>query len=290
MITSMTAFARCSVEAAWGAATWELRTINHRYLEINLHLPEAVREMEGALREAVSRVLRRGRVDAHLKYIPAETNVAAGISVNTALLAQLSKAEREIEGAWGSALAPSSAIDLMKWPGILQAPSVDKAMLQMSVMTLFKEALDGVMSMRQREGQGLCRVIENRLVEVLQAVDKVKVRVPIVMQQQREKIARRIEELALSIEPKRLEEELLYLIQKMDVSEEIDRLQLHVQEVQQALQSGHPVGRRLDFLMQELNREANTLGSKSADTEVTHAAVHLKVLIEQIREQVQNIE
>lgn len=290
MITSMTAFSRHSMEAQWGTATWELRTVNHRYLEVNLNLPEALREIEGALREAVSGVLRRGRVDGYLKYIPADTNMAAGISVNTGLLRRLSTAEREIGAIWGSTLSTSSVTDLMKWPGVLQTPDVDKIVLHAAIIALFKETLTGVVSMRQREGEGLCRIVEGRLGEVLQAADKIKARLPVVMQQQREKITKRMEELALSIEPKRLEEELLFLIQKMDVSEEIDRLQLHVQEVRQTLQSTDPVGRRLDFLMQELNREANTLGSKSVDTEVTHAAIHLKVLIEQMREQVQNVE
>ncbi|MDF3055204.1 MAG: YicC family protein [Gammaproteobacteria bacterium] len=290
MITSMTAFSCHAIEAEWGSATWELRTVNHRYLEMDLKLPEVLREIEGELKEIASSILRRGKVNGYLRYNPPAVSLAGGIAIDTGLLAQLSKAEKEIEAVWSPGLSGLSAIDLMKWPGVLQTREVDKNTLHTSIVSLFKDTLNGLVAMRQREGEGLYCIIESRLQEVLLVVDKIKARLPVVMAQQREKICKRIDDLALSIEPKRLEEELLFLIQKMDVSEEIDRLVLHVQEVRQALGSDRPVGRQLDFLMQELNREANTLGSKSADTEVTHAAIHLKVLIEQMREQVQNIE
>lgn len=287
MIASMTAFSRQTFEAEWGAVTWELRTVNHRYLEVDIKLPEMLREMEGSLKDALSSVLNRGKVNCFLKYSPA--TIINGMEINKTVLGELAKASTEIEEVWGSSVAISMT-DLMHWPGVMQAPEVDKALLHGAVLEKFKQALEEIVAMRKKEGEGLCSIIESRLNEVLQEVDKIKTRLPIVMKQQREKICNRMEELALSIDPKRLEEELLFLIQKMDVTEEIDRLALHVQEVKQALEGGRPVGRRLDFLMQELHREANTLGSKSADAEVTHAAIHLKVLIEQMREQVQNVE
>lgn len=284
----MTAFARRSLEGEWGRLTWEIRTVNHRYLETDLRLPEALREVEGTLREWLSSRLRRGKVECYLKYRPGSQ--AMNITVNEALMSQLSTVTEKIKTMWGLPLS-TSLTDLMNWPGLLEVSEHDKNLVHEAIITLFKESLESIVNMRQREGEAISQRIESRLVEVLEQADKVKKRLPQVMEQQRQKIQMRMKELDLAIEPKRLEEELLLLIQKMDVSEEIERLEIHVQEVRQTLNSEtKAVGRRLDFLMQELHREANTLGSKSADAEVTHAAIHLKVLIEQMREQVQNVE
>jgi uncharacterized protein (TIGR00255 family) len=287
MIHSMTAFTRHSLQQDWGVITWELRTVNHRYFELDLRLPESLRELEMPLRERASRYLHRGKIECHLKYKSAEGNT--GFSINQDLMRQLAKAGQEVKEIWGNTLT-ASITSVLSWPGILQSVEADKEALHQSVLTLFDTALTEIGTMRQREGLALQQRIAERLDQVLVEVDRVKQRLPVVFSHQRNKIQTRIEEFKLAIDPQRLEEEVLQLMQKMDVSEEVERLEIHVDEARQTLKTKGAVGRRLDFLMQELHREANTLGSKSADAEVTHAAIRLKVLIEQMREQVQNVE
>lgn len=287
MISSMTAFARHSEQHDWGVITWELRTVNHRYFELELRLPESLRELEMPLRALAAAQLRRGKIEGHLKYKP--TPGAGVLSVNRPLAQQLAQASEALRAIWGHECA-ASLTDLLAWPGLLQSTESDNSDVHRSALAVFERTLQAVVTVRQREGQALRQRLEERLVQVLHEVAYIQQRLPIVLAKQRQKIYARIEEFKLTIEPQRLEEELLLLMQKMDVAEEIERLQIHVDEVRQALQSNEPIGRRLDFLMQELHREANTLGAKSADAEVTHAAIRLKVVIEQMREQVQNVE
>ncbi|HVV69881.1 MAG TPA: YicC/YloC family endoribonuclease [Gammaproteobacteria bacterium] len=287
MIHSMTAFTRHGLQQDWGVITWELRTVNHRYFELDFRLPESLRELEMPLRERASHYLHRGKVECHLKYKPTEAN--AGFSINQDLIQQLAKAGQEVRSLWGDNMT-TSVTSVLSWPGVLQSVELDKEALHQSVLTLFDTALREIGMIRQREGLALQQRIEERLKQVLVEVDHIKQRLPVVFTHQRHKIQARIEEFKLAIDPQRLEEEVLQLMQKMDISEEVERLEIHVDEVYQSLKTKGAVGRRLDFLMQELHREANTLGSKSADAEVTHAAIRLKVLIEQMREQVQNVE
>lgn len=287
MISSMTSFTRHSLQKDWGTATWELRTVNHRYFDLDIRLPETLRELEMTLRDKAAKQLRRGKIECYLRYKPAEE--AKGITVNKPLVQQLAEASQEIREIWGLS-SDSSLTQILAWPGVLHMAEIDKKHVHQDILTLFDESLQDLMAMRRREGLAISQRIDERLHEVLQEVAHVRERLPVVLSNQRLKILKRIEEFKLTIEPARFEEEVLLLMQKMDISEEIERLEIHVAEVRQALTSENAVGRRLDFLMQELHREANTLGSKSADAEISHAAIHLKVLIEQMREQVQNIE
>ena len=287
MIHSMTAFSRRSVQQDWGILTLELRTVNHRYFELDLRLPEPFRELEITLRERIASYLKRGKIECHLKYKPSDTTNK--ISINRDLVKQLAKAGHEISHIWETSISVS-LVQLLSWPGVLQSLEVDNELLHKDLYELFNEALKDIVSTRLREGQAIQLRIEERLDQILQEISHAKKRLPLVIAQQREKILLRMNELKLTIDPLRLEEELLLLIQKMDVSEEVERLEIHVTEVRKALNTEGAVGRRLDFLMQELHREANTLGSKSADAEITHISIRLKVLIEQMREQVQNVE
>lgn len=287
MISSMTAFTRHSIQKDWGSATWELRTVNHRYFDLDIRLPDALRELEMSLREKAASQLRRGKIECSLRYKPAEDSKS--ITVNKEFVLQLAEASHEVREIWGLDVN-SSLTDILSWPGVLRTVEIDKKNVNADILNLFDESLKDIIEMRRREGLATSRRIEERLHEILQAIAHVRERLPLVLTHQRTKILKRIDEFKLTIDPSRLEEEILLLMQKMDISEEIERLEIHVEEVRQALASETAVGRRLDFLMQELHREANTLGSKSADAEIAHAAIHLKVLIEQMREQVQNIE
>lgn len=288
MISSMTAFTRHSLQKDWGSATWELRTVNHRYFDLDIRLPESLRELEMPLREKAAKELRRGKIECFLRYKPADD--AKGITVNKTLVQQLAQASQEIKEIWGTAAIDPSLTQILSWQGVLNMAELDKKHVHQDILALFDESLADISAMRRREGLAISKRIEERLKEILQSVNNVRQRMPVVLSNQRIKILKRIEEFKLTIDPARFEEEILLLMQKMDISEEIERLEIHVDEVRQALSSENAVGRRLDFLMQELHREANTLGSKSADPEISHVAIHLKVLIEQMREQVQNIE
>jgi uncharacterized protein (TIGR00255 family) len=287
MIRSMTAFTRCSVEKGWGNATWELRSVNHRYLELDIRLPETLRELEIPLREVALKQLQRGKVECHLRYHSNENLL--DVNLNHSLLQQLAALSEEVQSIWQRPIE-TSLIQILHWPGVLKKIETQPIVLHQDILELFNAGLQDLIAMRLREGESLQLRIRERLRQMLQGLEQIKQRLPLILQQQREKISMRIQELQLSIDPLRLEEEMLLLMQKMDIAEEIDRLEIHINEVQQALITHGPIGRRLDFLMQELHREANTLGSKSSDTEVSHLAIHLKVLIEQMREQAQNIE
>jgi uncharacterized protein (TIGR00255 family) len=288
MPRSMTGFARREVKLSWGTAVWEIRSVNHRYLEPSFRLPEDFREIEPHLREAMRKALQRGKVEANLSIQWEQEETELGI--NTTRVAQLTKAAQHINHLLGASAAPINALDILKYPGVIQKQEVDREAIQAAVLKLFNSALEGLIEHRTREGNELEQLILQRLDAVSAQVLIVRARLPEILATQREKLQTKLATLQIDLDPERLEQEIVMLAQKADVDEELDRLDTHVIEVKRSLKQTDSLGRRLDFLMQELNREANTLSSKSIVSDTTQAAVELKVLIEQMREQVQNIE
>lgn len=285
---SMTAFARQQVQTDVGTFVWEIRSVNHRHLDVGLRLEEAFRPLEMGLRKAISQRVSRGKVDASLRYQPPEsvqTSLAVDAALLNAVLEQASKL-----AAQSSQVGTIDPLDLLKWPGVLQTDTPDLALQKTSIQTTLDAALTELIATRATEGAALAGMITQRCEQITEIVVAAAERMPVVLAAYRQKLQERIAEMQATVEPERLEQELVLLAQKIDIAEELDRLNTHVTEVQQVLTRDEPVGRRLDFLMQELNREANTLASKSIDSEMTKMSVELKVLIEQMREQIQNIE
>jgi len=287
MIHSMTAFARAEQAGPNGTLSWELRSVNHRYLEPHLRLPEALRDLEGAVRDALRQGLSRGKVECTLRY--AEDSAGKPLQVDRERAAQLVAAAESVAGLIKQP-APLNPLEVLGWPGVLVADAADPQALNQAALALFNQALGELKSGRAREGAELAKLLGERLDAILAEVVALRELVPQMLAAQRQKILDRCAEMQAELDPQRLEQELVLLAQKSDVAEELDRLSTHVGEVRRVLKAGGAAGRRLDFLMQELNREANTLGSKAFDPRSTQAAVNLKVLIEQMREQVQNIE
>jgi uncharacterized protein (TIGR00255 family) len=289
MPRSMTGFARREAKLPWGTLVWEIRSVNHRYLEPSFRLPEDFREIEPHLRDAMRKALQRGKVEASLS-VQWEQEGESDLGINLSKIAQLTKAAQQINGLLGAIAAPVNALDILRWPGVIQKQELDREQMHNAALELFDLALEGLIEHRSREGAELQQLIINRLDSVSAQVVNVRARMPEILAAQREKLQTKIAALQVELEPERLEQEIVLLAQKADVDEELDRLDTHVLEVKRSLKQTDSLGRRLDFLMQELNREANTLSSKSIVSETTQAAVELKVLIEQMREQVQNIE
>jgi uncharacterized protein (TIGR00255 family) len=287
MVHSMTAFARSEQATAHGTLSWELRSVNHRYLEPHLRLPEAFRDLEGAVREALRQGLSRGKVECTLRF--AEESAGKPLQVDADRARQLIAAAEQV-AALIQQPAPLNPLEVLAWPGVLVADSADPQALNAAALKLFDQALGELKAGRAREGAELAKLLNERLDSILEEVAALRELVPQMLAGQRQKIETRFAEMQAELDPQRLEQELVLLAQKSDVAEELDRLSTHVSEVRRVLKAGGAAGRRLDFLMQELNREANTLGSKAFDPRSTQAAVNLKVLIEQMREQVQNIE
>jgi uncharacterized protein (TIGR00255 family) len=288
MIHSMTAFARESADTEQGILTVELRSVNHRYLDCSFKLPDALRPLEPQLREKAGTALARGKLDCLIR-LQAHPAQAAELQVNSEQLHKLLEATRVIEQQMDGA-APFSPLQVLQFPGICGAREQSDEALQKNALSLFGAALANLAESRRREGDKLAALVLERLHQVAAEVTATREILPSLMQQQRDRVSARIADLKIEVDQNRLEQELVYLAQKADVDEELDRLNAHVEEVQRALNKGGPCGRRLDFLMQELNREANTLSSKSISSSTTQNAVELKVLIEQMREQIQNIE
>ena len=288
MTLSMTAFARHEVETGLGTLIWEVRTVNHRYLELAIRLDEIFRPLEMQIRKLFSERLSRGKVEAVLRYQPPQHQQAA-LEVDMTLANAIIQRYQQL-----SDLAKDSApIDLMRvlqWPGMILNETPDQTELNTAVITCLQQALNDLVQTRQREGLALQGMIEQRCHEVNHIAEQVRQRLPDILTQHKQRLAEKVAELQVNLDPERLEQEMVLLAQKSDVAEELDRLQNHVVEVLHVLKRKEPIGRRLDFLMQELNREANTLGSKSIDIGTTRYSVDLKVLIEQMREQIQNIE
>ena len=284
----MTGFARLEHENEQGVLTWELRTVNHRYLEPHLKIPDMFREAEPKLRTLMRKYLSRGKLDCSLKWQPGNRK-AEGLKVNTEVLAQLSEAYRSVNELFDE-VAPVDAISVLQWPGVIDNESGDRQVLVAQAGESFEACLKILADNRLREGAQLAPLFEERLVTIENIVKEVRAWLPDILNKQSALLKKRFEEASVQLDNERLEQEMVLLAQKTDVAEELDRLDAHVVEVRSVLKKKGPVGRRLDFLMQELNREANTLSSKSIVTDTTKAAVELKVLIEQMREQVQNVE
>ena len=286
MIASMTGFARAERALPEGRLTWELRTVNHRYLEMTPRLPEEWRALEPAVREVLAAGVRRGKLEAQLRFTR-DPGQAQNLTLNTTLMEGLGRLCARLSTEFP---APVSAIDILRWPGMVQESPLDLEALGQEALALLKEALTALTLARRREGERLAAGLRERAAGIAHWVARVRARLPEVRGAAREKLLARLAELGVEAEPGRLEQELLFLAQRMDVAEELDRLDSHLVEWTATLARAEPVGRRLDFLLQEFNREANTLGSKSQDTEITRAAIEIKVLIEQMREQIQNVE
>ncbi len=288
MLRSMTAFARREQPSAWGAITWELRSVNHRYLETSLRLPEALRGLESLARERIGASITRGKVEGTLKLQTAGT-AAAAITLNSPLVERLLNVAAELEHRIGPGTG-LRLIDVLRWPGVVNEAEPDLDEIKTVILNALDAALAELIATREREGQRTADLLRQRCEAVRVQVARARARRPEVLARWRDKLLSRLADIPVEADPGRLEQELALLAQRLDVDEELDRLDTHLDEIQAVFERPEPVGRRLDFLMQELNREANTLSSKSADTDTTRAAVELKVLIEQMREQIQNIE
>jgi len=289
MIRSMTAFAREEAQDGWGAATWELKSVNYRYLEVAVRLPEELRGLEPRARERAGGRLTRGKLDCVLRFWP-PAEAASELTLNMSLVEGLVKAGRRI----GALLPPPAGtlpvVEVLRWPGVVEGSTPDLEGLAPALLELLDAALVSLIATREREGAKIAALIATRLDEVDAIVGRVRERLPLVRDAFRDRLASRLAEFAERLDPDRLEQEVVLFANKMDVAEELDRLEAHTGEVRRVLAEEEPAGRRLDFLMQEMNREANTLGAKSVDSETTRASVDLKVLIEQMREQIQNVE
>jgi uncharacterized protein (TIGR00255 family) len=288
MIRSMTAFARREQRADWGVLTWELRSLNHRFLEVATRLPDELRALEPAVRERVAQRLGRGKVDCGLR-LQRVGGARGEVTLNDDLLRRVLELAREVDGMHANP-APLGAMEIMHWPGVVEEVEQDLGPISEAALGLLDVALTELVATREREGERLRAIVEQRCAAMAQLAADVRAHLPEIRTHVRTRLEERLAEVQVQAEPGRVEQELVLQLQKLDVDEELDRLRTHLQEVADVLGRDEPVGRRLDFLMQELNREANTLGSKSAVVETTRAAVELKVLIEQMREQVQNIE
>jgi uncharacterized protein (TIGR00255 family) len=284
----MTAFAGNETEIGGFTLSCEIRTVNHRYCDITLKLPDRFRFVESDLRAALASQINRGKVECTLSYknqAKDQQNYAVNIDAVNALLKATTSIEQQMLGPLSF-----SALDVLAFPGIQQEPDIDKTKLHEGIIALAHQTLSQLVAVREREGAQLKILIEERCVKMSNFAVIAGKRIPEVLLLIRNRLRERVVELVAQPDYDRLEQELVMLVQKLDIAEELDRLETHINEVLRVLKQKEPVGRRLDFLMQELNREANTLGSKSADKEMTQIAIELKVLIEQMREQIQNIE
>ena len=288
MIASMTGFARRERSGPFGTLVCELRSVNHRFLDATLRLPDNCRALEPELRQALARELKRGKVDCTLQQ-RAQANAGASLDIDQAALERLLQRLQELEAALPGR-AQIDLIELLRWPGIVREEATDAEGLLRAVRELFAEALDELARSRAREGARLAELIEQRCATLQALIAAVRARLPAAQAQTRERFLERLRDLGAQADQDRIEQEILLMLQRFDVSEELDRLSGHIEETRRTLGGAEPAGRRLDFLLQEFNREANTLSSKSQDLETTRVAVEMKVLIEQMREQVQNIE
>jgi len=284
MTKSMTAFARSES----GHISWEIRSVNHRYLEVGLKVPDAFRSLEISLRNKLKARLNRGKIDCQLRIGHSQASEAS-LSIDEKLLEDLTGALATIIPKLET-VAPVNPLEVLKWPGLLSEPTEDEESIKRTVVELFDTALAQLIEMRSSEGAELRKIILEKLADLRSIVDQAATEAPIISARQRDKMISKLNDLNIDADPGRIEQELVIMAQKSDVAEELDRLNTHIEEVSATLDSKEAVGRRLDFLMQELNREANTLSSKAVATNTTIQAVELKVAIEQMREQIQNIE
>lgn len=285
---SMTAFAAVHQQDAGYHLSWELRSVNHRYLELSLRLPENLRFLETALRQCVRSYVQRGKLECQLKLTPLSTEQPR-LQVHTGLMNALLKTADEL-ALKHAVLNDLKVSDLLSWPGVLSVQDEDVSQLSQVIEQAFAKALSQLVAVRAEEGNRLKKYILSRLDELHHELARARAASTHLGRQSKDKLLSRFHALQLTVGEQRLEQELAFILSRLDVSEELDRLSIHIEEVRHACSNDEPQGRRLDFLMQELHREANTLGSKSESIEMTQHAVEMKVLIEQMREQIQNIE
>ncbi|MDA7852020.1 YicC family protein [Porticoccaceae bacterium] len=287
MARSMTAFARCSADFTWGSVTCELRSVNHRFLETGFRLPDSLRPIEMPLREIARKKLSRGKVDCSLQlaFNNADASLEADLELAKRYIAMAETIAAEIRSP-----AAISPLEIMRWPGILQEQTVDADALHQAATETFVATVEQLLDGRKREGDKLAEMIEQRLAGIEEQVEIVRENLPAILSDQRKRLQQKLSDLKDQFDVDRLEQEMVIIANRTDVDEELDRLEAHISEIRRVLTGRESIGRRLDFLMQELNREANTLGSKSIAGVTTQASVELKVLIEQMREQIQNIE
>lgn len=287
MIRSMTAYARRETKGEWGSAAWELRSVNQRYLETYIRLPEQFRSLEPVIRERLRNRLTRGKIECNLRF-DADPSAQSALILNQPLAKQLLEAAQWVKQQnAGGAINP---VDILRWPGVMSAQDQDLDAINAELIATLELAIDDFIAARESEGAALKAMIEQRLEGVSAEVQKVRAWMPEVLKWQRERLVTKLEEAELQLDNNRVEQELLMMAQRIDVAEELDRLEAHVKETYNILKKKEAVGRRLDFMMQEFNRESNTLASKSINADITASAIELKVLIEQMREQIQNIE
>ncbi|HEI8863969.1 TPA: YicC/YloC family endoribonuclease [Morganella morganii] len=287
MIRSMTAFARQEVKRPWGTAAWELRSVNQRYLETYIRLPEQLRSLEPVIRERLRQRLTRGKVECNLRF-DLSSNAQSGLNMNEDLAKQLVAAANWVKNY--SHEGEINPLEILRWPGVMSAQEQDLDTISEELLAALDDTITAFIDAREREGAALKTLIEQRLDGVTEEVRKVRAQMPDILLWQRERLQSKLDDAQIQVDPNRLEQELILLAQRVDVAEELDRLDAHVKETHNILKKKEAVGRRLDFMMQEFNRESNTLASKSINADITSSAIELKVLIEQMREQIQNIE
>ena len=289
MTTSMTAFGRTDEFNDVGHIIWEIRTVNHRYLEISARLPDELRMLEAGVRERISDKIKRGKVDCVLKFTQEPESTTEGLSLNEELIHAIIRSAEKIRSILKNT-DNINPMDVLRWPYVINRDTPDPEKIGGPLLDQLDRTLDIVTDTRKREGEKLNTFVLDRCNQMTEIISGLKTRLPDIMTGMREKLLERANELGIQLDVDRLEQEILLLTQKYDITEEVDRLEAHLEEVEDVLNKKGPKGRRLDFLMQELNRECNTLGSKSAHFDLNHASVNLKVLVEQMREQIQNIE
>lgn len=287
MIRSMTAFARQEVKRPWGTAAWELRSVNQRYLETYIRLPEQLRSLEPVIRERLRQRLTRGKVECNLRF-DLSSNAQSELNMNEDLAKQLVAAANWVKNY--SHEGEINPLEILRWPGVMSAQEQDLDTISEELLAALDNTITAFIDAREREGAALKTLIEQRLDGVTEEVRKVRAQMPDILLWQRERLQSKLDDAQIQVDPNRLEQELILLAQRIDVAEELDRLDAHVKETHNILKKKEAVGRRLDFMMQEFNRESNTLASKSINADITSSAIELKVLIEQMREQIQNIE
>ena len=287
MIYSMTAFAHLEIKKEWGNAVWEIRSVNQRFLETYFRLPEVFRHLEMGLRERLRNSLTRGKVECSLRVELAQASNNK-IALNNDYAEQVIASLKTLQSIAGE--GEINLVDVLRYPGVVDAQSQDLDQITEDLLAGFEQILADFIAMRGREGENLQAIIQQRLDSIAEIAQSVQQQMPEVLQWQKDRLQQRFDELNLQLDPQRLEQEMVLTAQRVDVAEELDRLQLHVKETSSILKKGGAVGRKLDFMMQELNRESNTLASKSINADITNSAVELKVLIEQMREQIQNLE
>ena len=287
MIYSMTAFAHLELKKNWGNAVWEIRSVNQRFLETYFRLPEAFRHLEMGLRERLRAALTRGKVECSLR-IELTNNESNELALNHAYAEKVVSALKSLQTIAGA--GEINLVDVLRYPGVVDSQNQDLDQIAEDLLAGFEQILAEFLAMRGREGANLQTLIQQRLDTISEIATRVQTQMPSILQWQKDRLQQRFDELNLQLDPQRLEQEMVLTAQRLDVAEELDRLQLHVKETTSILKKGGAIGRKLDFMMQELNRESNTLASKSINADVTNSAGELKVLIEQMREQIQNLE